>query len=70
MMGAILALVYVIAAIWAYDLIFYKDPEKVYFYAGGPEASINRLGKKVILGWAFGVLWIPIAIILKLIGKR
>jgi hypothetical protein len=69
-MAGVLGLIYIVAAIWAYDLIFYKDPKKVYFMAGGVEAIKYRFVQKIIIGGAFGMLWIPIAIILKLIGKR
>jgi hypothetical protein len=67
---AITGLIYIIAAIWAYDLIFYKDPNKVYFYAGGINAGTYRVVKKFLYGVVFGFLWIPIAIFLKVVGRR
>jgi len=67
---AVFGIIYLVAAIWAFDLIFYKDPNKVYFHFGGVEGSIQRVFYKFFIGWVFGILWIPIAIFLKVIKKR
>jgi hypothetical protein len=67
---AVIGLIYLIPSLWAFDLIFYKDPNKEYYYVGGVQATIARLFWKFMIGSLFGFIWIPIALLLKKAGKR